>query len=269
MPSQAGLHSSSCHPPSRTAGSFSADEQPVVELLQALVHGLDRTANQVRGDPLPASFELPLMKEAQPRRQERDDSRRLVGAGGKRRGRARLVVVFQEAGHLVLVIEARVEVLADRPRVPLAQPVVQPLVVRVVEPLLLQRPFEIPVDLGHEAEAGHVFSHARGGSRPERLRAEAPRSLEDVGQHQHGHVAADAVALSGNLHQRRDHRLLGGGIRVVELQRVGPAGEVRIAPVSEHAPAMRALEPRVVLRRAREVVVGALNVVLGCASTHG
>ena len=123
-------------------------------------------------------------------------------AAGERRGRARLVVVLQEADHLVLVIEIGVEVLADRPDVAVAQPIVQPLVVGVVESLLLQRPFEIPVDLGHEAEAGRLLAHARGGSRPEGLRAEAPRPLEHVGQHQHRHVAAHAVALSGDLHER-------------------------------------------------------------------
>jgi hypothetical protein len=90
-------------------------EEPVVEVLQPLIHGLDRTANEVRRDPLLPSFELPLMKEAQPGRQERDHGRRFVGAGRERRGRARLVVVFQEAGHLVLVVGACVEVLADRP----------------------------------------------------------------------------------------------------------------------------------------------------------
>jgi hypothetical protein len=75
-------------------------------------------------------------------------------------------------------------------------------------------------------------------------------------------IAAHAIALSGDLHERRDHRLLCGGIRVVQLQRVGPPSEVRIASVGEHATAVRALEPRVVLRLAREAIVGARDVVL-------
>ena len=66
--------------------------------------------------------------------------------------RPRLVVVFHKAGQLVLIIEPRVEMLAHRPRVPLAQAVVEPFVVGVIESLLLQRPFQVPVDLGHEAE---------------------------------------------------------------------------------------------------------------------
>ena len=65
-------------------------------------------------------------------------------SGGNVGGRPRLVVVFQEAGHLVLVIQSRAEVLAHRPGVPLAEPVVQPFVVGVIESLLLQRPFAGP-----------------------------------------------------------------------------------------------------------------------------
>ena len=61
----------------------------------------------------------------------------------------------------------------------------------------------------------------------------APGAFEHVGQDQHGHVAAHAVALPGDLRQLADHRLLRGGVGVVELQRVGPAGEIRIAAVGQ------------------------------------
>ena len=180
-----------------------------------------------------AALELSLLEEAQARRQVRDDGRRLVDAGRERRRGPRLVVVLQEAGQPVLVIEPGQEVLAHRPGVPLAQAVVQPLVVGVVEPLLLQRPFEVPVDLGHEAEVGDLLPHAPGRLRPERLGADAPGPLEDLGQDEHGHVAAHAVALPGDLQQLADHRLLRGRIAVVELERVRPAGEVRVAAVGE------------------------------------
>ena len=72
---------------------------------------------------------------------------------------------------------------------------------------------------------------------------------KDVGQHQHGHVAAHAVALPGDLPQLADHRLLRGRVAVVELQRVGPAGEVRIAAMGQQQVALLALDPGVVLRR--------------------
>ena len=73
----------------------------------------------------------------------------------------------------------------------------------------------------------------RGRLRPEQRRPASPGPLEDVGQDEHGHVAAHAVTLPGDLQQLADHRLLRGRIAVVELQRIRPAGEVRVAAVSQ------------------------------------
>ena len=150
-------------------------------------------------DPFLPSLELSLMEESQARRQERDDRGGLVDFRGKRRRGPRLVVVLQEAGQLVLVIQARVEMLAHRPGMAVAEAVVEPLVVGVIEALLLERPFQVPVDLGHEEEAGNALAHALGRRRPEERRTLAPGSLEHVRQDQHGHVAAHAVALTGDL----------------------------------------------------------------------
>jgi hypothetical protein len=173
-------------------------EQPVVEPFQVLVHGLDRTSTQVGGDPLPSCLELALMEEAQPRRQVGDDGRRLVRTRRERSGRPRFVVVLQEAGQPALVVEPCVEMLAHRPRLAAAEAVVEAFVVRVVEPLLLQLPLEVPVDLGHEAEARHPLPHPPRRIGPEGRRPAAPGPLEDVGQDEHRHVAAHAVALPGD-----------------------------------------------------------------------
>ena len=70
----------------------------------------------------------------------------------RRRG-ARLIVVLQEARQVILVVEPGQEVSSDRRCVPFPEAVIQPLVVGVVEPLLLERPFEIPIDFGNEEEA--------------------------------------------------------------------------------------------------------------------
>ena len=51
-------------------------------------------------------------------------------------GRPWLVVILHEAGKLALVVEPGVEVLANGPCVSLAEPIVEPLVVGVVEALL-------------------------------------------------------------------------------------------------------------------------------------
>ena len=80
----------------------------------------------------------PCWKNRRPGDEEGDDGGGLVDAGREGRGGPRLVVVLQEAGQLVLVVQPRAEVLAHRPGVPVAEPVVEPLVVGVVEPLLLQ-----------------------------------------------------------------------------------------------------------------------------------
>ena len=209
-------------------------KQPFVELLQPLVDRFLRTSHQMGRDPCPAPLELSLVKETQTGGQERDDSGRLVHVRRERRRRPRLVVVFHEAGQLVLIVEPGVEMLAHRPGVALAEAVVQAFVVGVIESLLLHRPFAIPVDLRHELEVRMVPPHGLDGLRPERLRPDAPRAFEDVGQDQHGHVAAHAVALPGDPHQFADHRLLQLRVAIIELQRVGPAVEVRVPAVRQH-----------------------------------
>ena len=62
-----------------------------------------------------------------------------------------------------------------------------------------------------------------------------PGPLEHLWQHEHRHVAAHAVALARDALQLVEQRFLQRGIAVVELQGIGPAGEVRIASVGENA----------------------------------
>ena len=50
--------------------------------------------------------------------------------------------------------------------------------------------------------------HGFDGLRPEGIGADAPGALEHVGQDEHRHVAAHAVALPGDAFQLADHRLL-------------------------------------------------------------
>ena len=69
--------------------------------------------------------------------------------------------------------------------------------------------------------------------------------------------------------QLADHRFLRGRIGVVELQGVGPAGEVGIAAVGQQQIALLALDPGVVLRRPRQIEFGAGDVVLGMVFDPG
>src|SRR5262245_53880148 len=205
-------------------------QQTVVELRDARVDGLERRADEVRRDAFATPLELALMEEPQAGRQVRDDRRGLVHPRRKRRRGPGLVVILHEPREPALIVESGPQMLTHRPRVSVAQPVVEPLVIGVVEAFLDHRPLEVPVHLGHEAESRRVLSHSLDRPRPERHRPVLPRALEDVRQYEHRHVAADAVTLTGDLQQLADHRLLRGRIRVVELQRVWPAIEIWIAP---------------------------------------
>ena len=140
------------------------------------------------------------------------------------------------------------QVLANRARRAVLEAVVEPLVVGVVEPLLLERPLEVPVDLGQEQESRDLRADGRRGARPERRRRDPPRPLEDLGQHQHRHVAAHAVALARDPPKLAEQRVLQRRVPVVQLQRVGPAGEVRVAAVGQDAASAGRLEAAVVLR---------------------
>src|SRR3954447_22737905 len=130
----------------------------------------------MHGDAHRSSFALALVKKSQARRQEREDGGRPVDIWLEGRCCAWLVVVLEEAREGILKIEPRVQVLSYRTRVTLAQAVVQALVVRVVEALLLEHPLEVPVHLGHEDEPGMPVAHGRNCARPEGLGVHAPRA---------------------------------------------------------------------------------------------
>src|SRR6516162_8034046 len=176
---------------------------------------------------------LSLVKEPQSWRQKGNNCRSLMNSQSEGHGCARFVVVFQEAGQFVLIGWVRPEMFADRPGLPAAKAIIESFVVSVIESLLLQGPFEIPIDLSHEAKVRNVLAHLPGRLWPERLRMDAPGSFKDLRQRQHGHVASEAVTLVGNLDQLADHRFLRGRVAIVELNGVRPAGKVWVASVGK------------------------------------
>ena len=122
----------------------------------------------------------------------------------------RLVVVLQEPHQPRLVAEVGAR---GAPRTGAAsavdEPVVEPLVVAEVEALLLQLPLHVPVRLGDEQHGPGCRARTRpmhlrpelrrpAPARPARPRSARTRRLS----HQHRHVAADAVALVGDVGQR-------------------------------------------------------------------
>ena len=97
--------------------------QTFVEPLQRSVGCLERRADEVRRNALPAALELTLVKEAQTGRQVGDDGRGFVHGARECGGRPRLVMILHEARELPLVVEPGVEMLPHRPGVTLAQPI--------------------------------------------------------------------------------------------------------------------------------------------------
>ena len=180
-------------------------------------------------------------------------------------GGARLVVILQKVQRSIAERRRGPEVLAHGARRPGAQPVVEPLVIGEVETLLLQRPLEVPVNLGDEEELRVPPTNAGDGLGPERAvdgrrpvarpSPVAPGAGDDLGLEQHGHVAADAVGALGDPLQLGEHRLPKPAVPVVELERVVPAEEVRIAAVREDPSPPGRLQRHVVLRLAAKVVL--------------
>ncbi len=184
------------------------------------------------------AFGLPLMEEPEAGREKGDRCGRAVSWPGELRCGARLVVVFQEADQSVLVGQVGTQMVANHSRITAAQPVIQALVVAVIEALLLQGPFHVPIGLGHKGEVQVLLAHGGDRLRPERFRTHSPGAFKDFGQQQHGHVAAHAVAFAADCGQLLDLGGLQCGIGVVELQRVGPAGIVRVAAMRDGAQAV-------------------------------
>src|SRR5688500_18732922 len=138
------------------------------------------------------------MEETQAGGKKGENRRRFVLAGVKRGGSAGLIVILQEAGELILVIDAGAEMVANRPDMPFAETIVKALVVSVIEALLLHGPFHVPVHFRHETELGMLIAHAPGGFRPEWRRRDVPCLLKNFREDQHRHVAAHAITMPGN-----------------------------------------------------------------------
>ena len=98
--------------------------------------------------------------------------------------------------------------------------------------------------------------------RPEEIRPDAPSAFKNVRQDQHGHVAPDAIALLGNSLQLADHGPLQIRVAVIELERVRPAVEVRVAAIREYQRTGSCLDSTVVLRRPCQVTLAALDEVV-------
>ena len=66
-------------------------------------------------------------------------------------------------------------------------------------------------------------------------RGDIPCPLEDLRDDKHGHVTADAITLTRDPSQLAEHGLLQIRIPIVQLQSIGPAREVGVAPIGKDA----------------------------------
>ena len=179
-------------------------------------------------------------------------------------------MVLDEPDHALLVRKVRQEMLPHALGGPVLHPVVEFLVVAEVETLLLQLPLQIPIRLGDEPELRVPALDRRDHRRPvvvvgSGACAATPRALEDGVQHEHGHVAPDAVALFGDLRDRLDHRLPEPGMKGVELEHIRPRREVRVPAAGEHLPAKLDEGPRI----AASILSAPLNEVLRMIADPG
>ena len=179
-------------------------------------------------------------------------------------------MVLDEPHHALLVRKVRQEMLPHALGGPVLHPVVEFLVVAEVETLLLQLPLQIPIRLGDEPELRVPALDRRDHRRPVVVvgfgpGAATPRALEGGVQHEHGHVAPNAVALFGNLRDRLDRRLPERGLKGVELEHIRPRREVRVPAAGEHLSAQLDEGPRI----AASILSAPLNEVLGMIAGPG
>jgi hypothetical protein len=115
-----------------------------VEDDQVLVHGLVRAAGEEHRQPHPPALELALVPQGRARKSGDRDRGRSLPRRIERGGGPALVVVLEEPDQASLVRDVRFEVTPNRLRAGVEQPVVEPLVITVVEPELLEVPLEVP-----------------------------------------------------------------------------------------------------------------------------
>ena len=235
-------------------------EQSLVPGGKLGVGRLVRPPGQEDGRPDPPALELALVPQRGAGQGRDADGSGPLGRRIHPRRDAGLVVVLQEAQQPGLVSRIGPEVVADGGRVLLDDPVIQPLVVAEVEALLLEFRLHVPVRLGDEHDLRVLPAQLADHGRPEFLGrrgpgAGAPGLGEDVVDHEHGHVAPDAVALTGDIGQRLDGRRAHRRRERVELDDVRPRREIRVPAVGQHLTARRYPAGRI---RA-EVVLGAAD----------
>ena len=148
-------------------------------------------------------------------------------------------MVLDETHQLVLVIETSGKVQSNAFRVVVFEPVVEALIVTIIESDLLQFPFQVPIGFRHKKHIGMLQPHGGDYLAPVLFgrgsaHTPSPRLLKDVVEQQHRHIAAHPVALLSDRIQCLDDRLAQRWTEGVELCHILPRRKVRVAPVGNH-----------------------------------
>src|SRR5690606_11909874 len=183
-------------------------EQLLVERVELGIDRFCETTRRVDRHASASTFGLPVMEHAHARCEGGDERSGAVLVRGEYGRSPRLVVVLEEMHGLALMLRVGAEMRTKALSVRAAEMIVERLVVREVEALLLELPFAVPVGFGDEDEAGGSRPDLRDRGRPKRLeygrvavgqpRGRTPRALHHVRAEQHRHVAAYAVAARGH-----------------------------------------------------------------------
>ena len=151
-----------------------------IEVLQAYIDRLVHPAAKMHIPSLLPALQLPFLKKSHAGDEHGQEGRRLMHFTGKGRGRPRLVVILQKAHAPPLKIIGRPQVPADRAGILRSQPVIHPLVVRIIKALLHEGPFQIPVNFRQEDKFRTLLLHHRNCLGPER-RVYRRRTIQRAG----------------------------------------------------------------------------------------
>src|SRR6266487_449949 len=134
-------------------------QQLVVERLKVRVNRFVRAARQENRWPDPSPFELALVQEFRSRQRHDRHCGHTFYFRRERCRRTRFVMVLDETHQLVLVIETSGKVQSNAFRVVVFEPIVEPLVIAIVESELLQIPLQVPIGFRHKKHTGMLQPH--------------------------------------------------------------------------------------------------------------
>src|SRR3984957_19067457 len=212
------------------------------------------------GEANAAAFEFALVVKTHAGQSAHQDAVGDEAVVGKNFGAARLVVIFEEAREIILVLVQRVEVIADLRRIGVADRIVKRFVIGEIEAESEEAGFGAPVGFGQKAQirySGYCFGPKFLRGRRRIAEEMAPTILENIVEQEHGHVAADAVTVAGDGAEFGELRGARSRIPMIELGDIFPRRVIRIFGEGDEARALRSLHR--IIKRGIALEIGLLR----------